>query len=74
MEDFNSDSESDYTSYWRDWVGSLFFNFFLFFSLIFFFSVAMWRNPSAMKRVTDAVHSSFLQGETNISVTSMRSI
>lgn len=24
MEDFNSESDSDYTSYWRDWVGELF--------------------------------------------------
>ena len=24
MEDFNSESDSDYTSYWRDWVGQLF--------------------------------------------------
>ena len=22
MEDFNSETDSDYTSYWRDWVGS----------------------------------------------------
>ena len=21
MEDFNSETDSDYTSYWRDWVG-----------------------------------------------------
>lgn len=24
MEDFNSDTDSDYTSYWRDWVGAQF--------------------------------------------------
>lgn len=30
MEDFNSESDSDYTSYWRDWVGELFFLFCLF--------------------------------------------
>lgn len=23
MDDFNSDTDSDYTSYWRDWVGAL---------------------------------------------------
>lgn len=23
MEDFNSESDSDYTSYWRDWVGEI---------------------------------------------------
>ena len=22
MDDFNSDTDSDYTSYWRDWVGT----------------------------------------------------
>jgi hypothetical protein len=27
MEDFNSDTDSDYTSYWRDWVGTLFPHF-----------------------------------------------
>ena len=26
MDDFNSETDSDYTSYWRDWV-SLFYNF-----------------------------------------------
>lgn len=25
MDDFNSDTDSDYTSYWRDWVGALLF-------------------------------------------------
>ena len=25
MEDFNSETDSDYTSYWRDWVGDSFF-------------------------------------------------
>lgn len=25
MEDYNSETESDYTSYWRDWVGGLTF-------------------------------------------------
>ena len=30
MEDFNSETDSDYTSYWRDWVSSI-----LFFSLFF---------------------------------------
>lgn len=24
MEDFNSETDSDYTSYWRDWVGAQF--------------------------------------------------
>jgi hypothetical protein len=24
MEDFNSESDSDYASYWRDWVGAYF--------------------------------------------------
>ena len=24
MEDFNSETDSDYTSYWRDWVGRAF--------------------------------------------------
>lgn len=24
MEDFNSETDSDYTSYWRDWVGLTF--------------------------------------------------
>lgn len=28
MEDFNSETDSDYTSYWRDWVGSKFSCFF----------------------------------------------
>jgi hypothetical protein len=23
MDDFNSDTDSDYTSYWRDWVSTL---------------------------------------------------
>jgi hypothetical protein len=23
MDDFNSETDSDYTSYWRDWVGTL---------------------------------------------------
>ena len=23
MDDFNSDTDSDYTSYWRDWVGEM---------------------------------------------------
>lgn len=25
MEDFNSETDSDYTSYWRDWVCAFFF-------------------------------------------------
>lgn len=25
MEDFNSETDSDYTSYWRDWVSGLLF-------------------------------------------------
>ena len=32
MEDFNSETDSDYTSYWRDWVSQTLF-FFLFVSL-----------------------------------------
>lgn len=24
MDDFNSETDSDYTSYWRDWVGASF--------------------------------------------------
>lgn len=32
MEDFNSETDSDYTSYWRDWV-SEFLSFFDFISL-----------------------------------------
>lgn len=28
MEDYNSETESDYTSYWRDWVGGLKFPFY----------------------------------------------
>lgn len=27
MEDFNSETDSDYTSYWRDWVGARFDSF-----------------------------------------------
>ena len=27
MEDFNSETDSDYTSYWRDWVSSILFLF-----------------------------------------------
>jgi hypothetical protein len=27
MDDFNSETDSDYTSYWRDWVGALYFVF-----------------------------------------------
>lgn len=26
MEDYNSETDSDYTSYWRDWVGLYFLN------------------------------------------------
>ena len=25
MDDFNSDTDSDYTSYWRDWVSAMIF-------------------------------------------------
>lgn len=25
MDDFSSGTDSDYTSYWRDWVGNLYF-------------------------------------------------
>ena len=40
MEDFNSETDSDYTSYWRDWVGARAFHYyslsvFLYFSLDF---------------------------------------
>ena len=36
MEDFNSETDSDYTSYWRDWVGSLFLLVFYIFDCFLF--------------------------------------
>ena len=48
MDDFNSETDSDYTSYWRDWV-SLFFllqeiewDFFFFFFFFFFLKFVSW--------------------------------
>lgn len=40
MEDFNSETDSDYTSYWRDWVGCVYSVLFLscfFGALLLFF-------------------------------------
>lgn len=35
MEDFNSETDSDYTSYWRDWVSLSFFLCFVLLSPLF---------------------------------------
>lgn len=46
MDDFNSETDSDYTSYWRDWVSGLLFPLLIIIiSIIFFFS-CFGRNAS----------------------------
>lgn len=39
MEDFNSETESDYTSYWRDWVS---------YCVIFLYSSYDFKSPRAL--------------------------
>jgi hypothetical protein len=46
MEEFVSESDSEYTSYWRDWVceKTLFFGFsFLFFVFVVWLLLVLWR-------------------------------
>ena len=49
MEDFNSETDSDYTSYWRDWVSWCWFLCSVCFLLSFYMSCSVcWKNGAAV--------------------------